>query len=461
MSTAFNVMPPSPGSKRTEVTAHYAEDHLGEVTIKWACSHDLHEETRQLLKELPIQQVNHRGRVCTIASNMLLVNEWNRRVAKTKEALAEVPGAALTESESKSLAEKFAAINRKYLVYKPELIDKYKVAHKHSSAVPGIKWIDTPDGSDEIWQELFDWTAKFMEDWEAGLLYGKLLARPFWSGIRARNKTPIGRRSLPSNPVHWNGTDDRSRTVNFLIGFSSVTAFIEDKKSWYRDVLQLFRDEINPPNGGGRRISPLVEGGEIYEIVAESLQNRSSEPVVCELGDDCNIIIDGEIQPYDMNACEAITGHTLGRGFWPCLTTAGGFAQLPSGIWATTALDIATTQCFQKEVGWLKGNDATLEFQEADYKSQFLLGLRFKEDPLRPRFQGVKLSGDSAEKGVSVKPNDSIVLKGSHGTEVVTRWCDAYRGIGHDGESLLASVKRIDSGLDFFDPSTLVTQAVL
>jgi len=406
-----------------------------------------------------MDQITHRGRVATIGSTLLLQNEWDIRIEKLKAAKAAVPAAKLTDADSKALSEQFAATVLKHLVLDPKLVEKYKSTHAKSSAVPGIKWADTPPGDDEIWRELFSWIVSFHEDWAEGKLYGMLMNRPLWSGLRARNKSAIERHDLPEF-VKFSSEDKRSRTVNFWIGLSSVGMFVRDKHALYRDLLAIEAQMFTTPLGGGRSISPLVEGGDVYLQVAEHLKDKIREPLIVELGDDRNEIMDGEIRPYDMAGCEAITGDTLGPGFYPVLTSAGGFAQLGSGVYCTSILDMYTTRAFRRALGFGVQQSDSLEWQQADYKVQFLLGMRYKEDPFRPRLQGMKLTGDSADKAVSLQPGRSIELRGSHGSEVVERWILAYKGETPSGGTLLDGLIRYKEEKGYFDPSRFVETAV-
>ena len=91
-----------------------------------------------------MDQITHRGRVATIGSTLLLQNEWDIRIEKLKAAKAAVPAAKLTDADSKALSEQFAATVLKHLVLDPKLVEKYKSTHAKSSALPGIKWADTP-----------------------------------------------------------------------------------------------------------------------------------------------------------------------------------------------------------------------------------------------------------------------------------------------------------------------------
>lgn len=459
LGSPMSIMPPSPGSKSVSYTGFFEKSGEG-YKMNWGTSFEMRPQTLELLKELPLDQIMHRGRVGTIGSSLLQGNEWRRRQAKTIEATEQVPDAALSDGESSRLATGVAEITLKHLVFSPAKIDAYRTSHSNSSAVPGIKWGQTPAGTDEIWRELYDWIVKFHEDWRDGKLFGKLMNRTLWSGMRARNKSSL-RTQTPGMFPSFIEEDDRSRIVNFWIGLSSVGAFIDDKAAWYNELLLFGNTITKPPLGGGRSISPLVEGGLVYTQVADQLASGESEPLIVELGDDRNIIFNGKINAYDMNACEAITGWTLGKAFWPLMTSAGGFAQLGSGIIYTSIFDMYTTQQFASKLGYLKGNDATLEFQEADTEVQFLLGMRYKEDPLRPRFQGVKLTGDSAEKAMNLSPYKNIKMNGSHDLDVIQRWCDAYRGQTPDGDSLLESIRKTANELDYFDPSKFVTQAVI
>jgi len=158
----------------------------------------------------------------------------------------------------------------------------------------------------------------------------------------------------------------------------------------------------------------------------------------------------------------------MGTSFTQFMTYVGGFPALPSGIAMTSLFG---TLCSIKAYSTMEsafpsdsvvvilGDDVNvlsrkvvrrsipgiLEFQEDDYVRQFLLGLSFKDDPAAPRAQGIKLTGDRADKA---QPASLIYggtrkkVVGHHHPEAIKLWCDLYRGMVGD-RTLIDALKSV------------------
>jgi len=317
----------------------------------------------------------------------------------------------------------------------------------------------SPPAPDPLYEELYEFVKEWLEKWESGDLLGSFPAQPTFMGLRARTTGKITSR-FSEEVRSFSGDEDRSRVVNFEAAFSGVSMFIPDHKAYYGECLRLGLDFFKP-NFPGKYITPLVEGGDVYFEVADHLSSGEKEPLIVQLGDDLNIITNGEIRPWDGKTAESYAGITLGKGFWPIMTTWGGMAQLPSGIWCTSIMDMYMMMRMWGQ-GLEKGKDleGIIEWQTEDYDVQFLLGLRYKDDPHKPRLQGLKLTADTPKAGSSMPPLGELALSGHHDLPTVERWAASYTGTLPDGKTILDELRDIKAEKEYFDPSEFIARTI-
>ena len=242
--------------------------------------------------------------------------------------------------------------------------------------------------------------------------------------------------------------------VFFELSRSSTSAFI-DKEPWYKEAIQLGLDYFGNTIDH-EYLTPVVDGGSVYHSVSEALQGNR-EPCIIALGDDHNIVSEGKVEAYDGNNWESFTAVLLGKGFSPYMTDFGGQSHLPSGNYATSLLD-AYAMMFTNT----RAPNEVVEYQEADSDVQFILGLRFKDDPQVPRFQGLKLTVDNKDRGVNFKSGTELTLRGKHSPEQIQRWVDGYAGVFQDGTVLLDLMGALTmEDRDYIDPSEVVRELSL
>jgi len=339
----IQIMPPSPGS--TELTCHaylFVDPNTNLPKLYQRTTHQLRPEAIALFKTLPKDQITHRGRTATVFSSTLQVQEMRRRVALQQENAEALRSLTLTASTSRSLAEQFAAITLKHMVNDPDKIRRYIKDHEFSSIVPGLKWADLPAPPHELYDVMFEWHKEFHEKLAAGEMHGMIFADPLNMGGRARSKTAIEDLSSYLQDPTLETLEDRARMVFFHVSTAS-TSMVLNKKAWYREVVGLgteyFQHMIDH-----ELITPVIDGGQVYGEVSDALLGNR-EPVICALGDDWNIAKEGELVAYDGNNWESFTPPILGEGFTPWMTPFGGQIHLPSGNYATSALDGLAMQC--------------------------------------------------------------------------------------------------------------------
>jgi len=339
------------------------------------------------------------------------------------------------------------------MVNDPDKIRRYIKDHEFSSIVPGLKWADLPAPPHELYDVMFEWHKEFHEKLAAGEMHGMIFADPLNMGGRARSKTAIEDLSSYLQDPTLETLEDRARMVFFHVSTAS-TSMVLNKKAWYREVVGLgteyFQHMIDH-----ELITPVIDGGQVYGEVSDALLGNR-EPVICALGDDWNIAKEGELVAYDGNNWESFTPPILGEGFTPWMTPFGGQIHLPSGNYATSALDGLAMQCSNT-----RAPDSIVEYQEMDSKVQFVLGLRFVDDPIIPRFQGAKLTVDDARKSFDLKSGDTARLRGKHSSQEIARWTDGYRGVFADGRTLLELMTDVSADRDYIDPSEILEEIVL
>jgi hypothetical protein len=384
-------------------------------------------ELRELVKEMPAIQVEHRSRVNAIGASHLRHKEMDRRTTKAEASKEQVRKAALTDSESNELLSVFGDIIRNHTKVDMTYIKKYIRDHETSSLMPGVKWAELELLGTSEWEMMYSETMKVYDRWIDGELQGQSLASPMNVGIRARSP------GLTADDIlagEVSGSVDRSRIVMFHPAFSMMNAFIPNKVEMYSYLMREAAKIIHP---SCEVHSPLVTGGEIYAKAIDWFN-------------------DYEFGPHDGVNWEVAAAELLGPAFHPMALTIDGHRVEASGRWDTSAINTVSTMLvgertgvFQKaEVAALLGDDCNawgarkpvvntpslMEHQEKDDQVGFLLGLAYKLGD-NPRLCGVKLSVDNAQKMIPYSLTGGITHvegRSRHSEQERSTWIGAYKG---------------------------------
>ena len=313
---------------------------------------------------------------------------------------------------------------------------KYAKDHANSSAASGSKWNEADIGDKSFWTEVFDFYDEMFEnmiDWT-----GRTPLFPFNLGGRARTKAEV---NIPEPDGPYDEALERARIVMFYASLSSPFCMVPDKAGLYAETISGWEDLFD---FDFMFVSPLVYGGEAYQIASDAIRGDFEHDVVVCLSDDANHITKHgkKYVARDGVNWEGQAGTILGEPFYPCMTKIRDTFQIPSGVWNTslngTLANMAT--------GLTNDIPSVLEEEVLDTKVKFMLGLQYEVDPLYPRTQGIKLSQDAADKSVSMAFDEVRVLKGKHSTQERLAWLASYEGRTLDGESLLSGYKGITPG---------------
>jgi len=341
----------------------------------------------------------------------------------------------------------------KHLKIDVDHIRKYVKEHKTSSVSPGLKWADLPDPDEdmEFWKQFH---AKLLFIAEEYLFPGyKLPAFPFHLGGRARTE-----QQTVKNQWDYDIESERSRIVMFHPSLSLFFVFIPDKKQFYTDIwIESCRmmgiEDMNI-------LFPPVHGGQVYKAWGDGLKDNVDTLLVI-LGDDFNLLKNGKQLSWDGSNWEQFVPTILGPCWNPCFTSFGGFIALPSGVWSTTidgsiAMAWLGTRVLKDNIPEIEG---VFELQPEDMDRNFMLGLRYVDDPMYPRLQGLKLSVDDATKTRRLKADVSEELTSKYKPEESISWYNAYHGLRLDGGSLLDAFAEVDAE-DWVNPSKLTREVI-
>jgi hypothetical protein len=445
-------MPPSPGSQEMWFTAKpitLDEKPAMDVAVR----HRLWPETKAVMKILPKDQLLHRGRLETTAWGYLRQNQLTKRINGVRESWDSL----MDNQMPTKIAESIMAVKMDSVLKNSRLdmehVAKYVKEHTTSSAVSGSKWAEADLSDLAFWKELYEWHREKWEKMADNGMFGLAPMFPLASGLRGRPDVLQDTQQLFDAETAQEGTIDQCRIVAFHPALSQDWMFIPDHKVVYREVLDHAIDVIQPP--ADKIISPIMDGGSIYRDCSEAFQGNLDYDLCCVLGDDRAMIFkDGTYEAVDGKNWESFVGPLLGEAFYPTKTAIGGHLSVPSGVWDTTLDDTLATI-------WMIGKNipGVTERQPMDERTKFVLGLRYADDPLMPRLQGMKLSSDRSDKGHNFKFGEVGHLRGRHSTELRDMWLAAYLGHGPAGSTLLDTVTQVTSR-EYFEPSRVIADSL-
>ena len=436
-STKITTAGPTPASNRLAIRATLTADfETGQPRIKGRVLHELSDYGKALMKELPKGQISHRSRPANLASSRLQMNEMQRRVSKVranKDNLAQY-------SVPSNISEEILSVKRDAVLsrikFDADWISKYISEHKDSSVVPGIKWSGLPDPHTDkgFWLDFMD-TAK--AGLELALDGEHRFDTPLNIGARMRAD-----QAVEADITEYDLDITRTRIVTFHPSLSTTFAFMPDKKDFYKDVFNACLDVFDISSNV---LFPPVHGGEVYLAAAEGLHDN--EPVDIVLGDDFNRYRGGIQYAYDGANWETQVGTLLGPAFEGTKTYFGGVPHVPSGVFDTTLDDTIATLWvaakFLDDKGQVELPDI-MEREKADEDVNFMLGLRYLDDPLFPRLQGLKLAQDKATAITTLPRGRLLELENSYTDDQSLRWYLGYHGVNVEGDSLLSSLSAVD-----------------
>jgi len=444
----------SPASDEVHMWARFSVDSAGQQVIVGEANHILSPIGERLMRNLPLNQISHRSRPYGVSSFRLEVNELNRRTRVAKENLPILRTLALDGSASQAIASIKRDALFKRIKWDDDTWRKYVAEHKTSSIVPGVKWAALQEDESLIDSSFKkEWVEMHKSAFQDHILTDQKWDTPFDLGARARTSTQV-----EPDQVDYVVDEDRTRIVNFHMPASTLYSVVPDKSGMMDEIFHNVMDyfDINM-----QVMFPPVHGGEVYSSAAEALLHGEKMAIV--LGDDLNIYQKGEQFAYDGVNWETQVGTLMGDHNLGTKTFFGGMWHLPSGVWDTT-IDgsIATLRVLSElESELMAGTDITgiMERETMDEEVNFMLGLRYADDPMRPRLQGLKLTVDKKESSFTLPRGSTRQYGNSYTEDEAARWELAYYGTTMDGHSLLHFLKDISPD-DFRGGSEQITQYV-
>jgi len=443
----------SPASEQVLMSARFSANAEGQQTIVGEARHILSPIGERLFRNLPLNQISWRSRPMGVMSFRLEVNEMNRRIQRAKDNADVLRSLTLPTG----VAESVLSIKRNALLKRIKWDDatwnKYVKEHKDSSIVPGIKWAALEDSTLVTADFKRGWVEMHKAAFDEHILTDQQWDTPFDLGGRQRT-------SMQVEPYETDYLieENRTRIVNFHMPASSLYSVVPDKTGMmdeiFTNVMDLF--DINQ-----QVMFPPVHGGEVYGAASEALYH--GEDMLIVLGDDLNIYKDGNQFAFDGVNWETQVGTMMGDANHGTKTYFGGMWHLPSGVWDTT-IDgsIATLHTFATNESLLSQGyniDGVMEREPMDEEVNFMLGLRYADDPFRPRLQGVKLTVDKKTSQHTLPRGTTRSFGNSYSEDEATRWELAYYGTTMEGNSLLHFLKDIKPE-DFRGGSEQITKLV-
>lgn len=444
----------SPASDQCQYTARFSANETGQQTIVGEARHILSPIGERLMRNLPLNQISHRSRPYGVMSFRLEVNELNRRIQRAKDNAVQLQNLTLPSSESEAILNIKRNAVLKRIKWDDKTWNKYVKEHKDSSIVPGVKWAALDDNPLIDAEFKRGWVEMHKSAFEEHILTDQLWNTPFDLGGRQRTGEVV--EPYESNYII---DENRTRIVNFHMPASTLYSVIPDKTGMmdeiFTNVMDLF--DINQ-----QVMFPPVHGGEVYGAAAEALYH--GEDMLIVLGDDLNVYKNGKQFAFDGVNWETQVGTMMGDANRGTKSFFGGMWHLPSGVWDTT-IDgsIATLKTWSSNEDSLsKGTniDGIMERELMDEEVNFMLGLRYADDPWRPRLQGVKLSVDKKTSQHTLPRGSTRSFGNSYSEEEAIRWELAYYGTTLDGDSLLHFLKDIKPE-DFRGGSEQITGRVM
>jgi len=435
--TKLTTSTPTPAVDRLMIQATLTADPIsGQPRIKGTVMHELSEWGEMLMKELPEDQIGHRSRPATLASGRLQLNELSKRTTGIKNNYQNL----LQYSVPSNISHELLSIKRGAILPRLQIdhdwIRHYISEHKDSSVTPGVKWggLPDPDSDPSFYREWFEIVKAGLE---LALDGEHRFDAEFNFGMRARADQAVS-----ANVISYDLEITRTRIVTFKPSLSTVFLFMPDKKNMYKDIFERTLDLFDYNRNV---LFPPVHGGEVYIAAAAGLHDNEDVDII--LGDDCNRYINGTQYAYDGANWETQVGTILGEPFYGTKTYFAGHYHVPSGVFDTTLDDTLATMWVASQFLDDKGQveiENVMEREKADEDINFMLGLRYKDNALEPRLQGLKLTTDKATSSVTLPRGRMLELTNSYSEDQSLRWYLGYLGTTVDGESILDLMEPID-----------------
>jgi len=392
-----------------------------ENNIRWA------RHMYWLAKVVDPEQITHRSRDVAISASQLQVAELDHRIEVVETASHSYSKYAATPAEALASYNSILHNCLKEMEYVPEVVTTYIREHDTSSMGQGISWATAIHVPASVWREILSIIKENINSmlehpgWSNGL--------DFFTGIRARSNP------LPGFVHKTEAKLTRSRIILFRPELSIWTIFIPNKQRWYGRIMDEQKDIFHVQ---GDVTYPMVDGYKSYLLARDYFK-------------------EGNFNPYDGKSWEASIGQILGKTYNPFLVRTKKIYQLPSGITPTSLIDsIAMTKVIAKRKGKfiILGDDCNywgtedlstpfLEPQPADRKSNFFLGLTYK-DPDLPKISGFKVTVDRSDKRIRIPVSldeKEDEFPGDHDLREIVTHAGLYLGYVKDG-TLLDAIAR-------------------
>ena len=435
-STRVSTAGPTAGSDQVLMSAKLTADISGNPIIQGRATHRLSQWGRRLMDELPENQITWRSRPATLMSNRLQLNELNRRVDNAKANMPILDSISLPDSIAAEITsiKKDALLKR--LKFDQDTLTKYIKEHEKSSIIPGLKWGQLDPDDRPFWMKYYNTLKGF---YEQDVFSGNAFNSPFNFGSRQRND-----QSVEPHKVHYDLEVTRTRIVMFKPALSSVFAFVPDKTGFYEEVINGAMDVMGIND---HFITPLTHGGQVYGQAAECLAD-GKDAVIC-LGDDVNIYKNGTQYAFDGVNWETQVGTILGKPFHGSKTYFGGMYHVPSGVFDTSLDDtLASMWVYSQHREMMRDGQeipGIMEREASDEEVNFMLGMRYSDDPHRPRLQGLKLTMDKSDANVPMPVGRNLELVSTKKEDESERWYLGYHGTTPDGGTLLDFLTKISA----------------
>jgi len=307
-------------------------------------------------------------------------------------------------------------------------IEKYIKEREKRAVLPGLKWGQLDLEDTQLWSEWYDKIREFAETY---YFSGNHFDTPLHFGGRQRNSQLV-----EVDREHYDLEVERTRVIQFHPAVTTPLMFMPNKAQFYDEVITRALDVFD---FNKHFITPLRDGGECYGAMSEAM--KGNEDVIIMLGDDANIVKDGTHYAFDGVNWESQVGTILGPAFHGTKTHFGGVSHIPSGVW-DTSLDgtLANMWCvasLDEQISKGENVPGILERSAEDEKCNFMLGLRYSDDPDYPRLQGLKLAADKPDASVIVPAGRNVEMVSKYDEDTIMRWYLGYHGTNIDGDSLL------------------------
>lgn len=406
------------------------------------------------------EQLHHRSRIAAVAFSCLRRQEFATRLEKAESAKGAIP-VKLSSDKADQLYEMILNEYLSHMVVDFEYIQYYIHDHRSSSLAKGVKWSDCMDFTSEDWQRVLSSLQRVIHNL-IDMREGSEVITPYLTGMRARSPGFEDELYNVDSSVNIEYMLTRSRLIFFHPALSSWSVFVPDKTLMYKNIFDKAMRIIGVK--ADNVYIPLVHGGEVYAKVSEWL-------------------VDGYIHTaYDGSSWDSQVGAILGRRFSPLLIRMGEL-QLGSGISLTSVLGtlamlVMYVHYFNGERAVILGDDLNIFLQyegkvitdniavgleEADTSRNFVLGLSYHEDPLVPRLQGVKITGDRADRSIhlpsSLNEPGYAYITGKHSQSEQLLYYGMFFG-SFGGKTLVEAVRALPPGKVYKGPTQAITDMI-